>query len=113
MDKQRIKKLEGISKELIWNFISEELADKDNIFWLITITKIVISSDLSYLDVWVSSIENSDKLTKALAKCNTWIQAKFNRTIQIRKLPRIRYRYDNKWEIAQKVTETINTLNIK
>jgi ribosome-binding factor A len=28
--------------------------------------------------------------------------------MKIRKLPRIRYRYDNKWEIGQKICNTIN-----
>lgn len=110
MDNKRHKKLESLSKELISDLIKEELPDEENIFWLITITKIVISSDLSYLDVWVSSITNSEKLTKVLAKYNYPIQSRYYKLVQIRKLPRIRYRYDDKWEISSNVLKTINKL---
>ncbi|MDR2640405.1 MAG: ribosome-binding factor A [Candidatus Peribacteria bacterium] len=61
-----------------------------------TITNVVISSDLSYLDVWVSALKNEDTLAKTLAKHNNEIQSKYNKIIKIKKLPRIRYRYDNK-----------------
>jgi hypothetical protein len=56
----------------------------------------VISPDLSYLDVWVSAFKNEDILAKTLAKKNWIIQSRYNKAINIRKLPRIRYRYDNK-----------------
>ncbi|MDR1987689.1 MAG: ribosome-binding factor A [Candidatus Peribacteria bacterium] len=61
-----------------------------------TVTDVIISSDLSYLDVWVSALKNEDILAKTLAKHNNEIQAKYNRIIKIKKLPKIRYRYDNK-----------------
>lgn len=108
MNKDRIKKLESMSREIISTLIFEELEDIENDFWIITITEIVISPDLSYLDVWVSSLKNQDILAKTLAKHNNEIQWKYNRAISIRKLPKIRYRYDNKWEIGQKITQKIN-----
>lgn len=108
MNKDRIKKLESASREVISNLIFEELEDAEQIFWIITITDIVISSDISYLDVWVSSLKNQEILAKTLAKHNYAIQSKYNKSMQIRKLPRIRYRYDNKWAIWQQVCETIN-----
>lgn len=111
MNKERIKKLESISKEIISNLILEELPDDENIFWIITVTKIVISSDLSYLDVWVSAIKNWELLTKTLAKYNSWVQSRYNKQIDIMKLPRIRYRYDNRGEIWQSVCEAINKIN--
>ncbi|MDR1945425.1 MAG: hypothetical protein LBQ59_05190 [Candidatus Peribacteria bacterium] len=59
----------------------------------------VISPDLSYLDAWVSAFKNQNILAKTLAKYNNDIQAKYNKAMKIRKLPRIRYRYDDKGEI--------------
>lgn len=108
MNQERIKKLERVARELVTHFIFEEIEDFQQIFWIITITWIKISSDLSYLDIFVSSMQNWDILPKTLAKHNKEIQWRFNRTIDIRKLPRIRFRYDNSWEIWQKICETIN-----
>lgn len=110
MNKDRIKKLESVSREIISNLIFECLEDYEKEFGIITITEVVISSDLSYLDVWVSSLKNCEILAKTLAKHNNEIQSKYNRAINIRKLPRIRYRYDNKWAIWQQVCETIKNV---
>jgi len=110
MNKDRIKKLESLSREILWNLIMEEVNDVQSEFWIINITDIVISSDLSYLDVWVSSFKNKETLAKTIAKHNHEIQRKYNKAINIRKLPRIRYRYDNKWEIWQQVCDTINNV---
>lgn len=108
MNIQRIKKLERLSRELVTNYIFEELEDSEKNFWLITVTWVKISSDLSYLDIFVSSLKNTEILTKTLAKHNYEIQSRFNKTLNIRKLPRIRYRYDDSWATWQEVCNAIN-----
>jgi ribosome-binding factor A len=107
MNSQRIKKLERVSRELVSNFIFDELEDAEKTFWIITITWVKISSDLSYLDIFVSSMMNGEILPKTLAKHNYDIQKRLNKSIEIRKLPRIRFRYDSKWEIGQEIWELI------
>jgi ribosome-binding factor A len=108
MNNERLKKLERISKQLVSNFILESLEDSEKTFWIITITWVKISSDLSYLDIFVSSFLNSELLTKTLAKHNYEIQKRLNKSIDTRKLPKIRFRYDNSWKIWQDVCDTIN-----
>lgn len=108
MNQERIRKLERVSRELVTNFIFEELEDSEKTFWIITVTWVKISSDLSYLDIYVSSLLNWNILAKTLAKHNYAIQAKFNKILNIRKLPRIRYRYDDSWAVWQEVCEIIN-----
>ena len=109
MEKQRFKKLENISKEVITNLIFEELPDEENMFWIISVSKVVISPDLSYLDVWVSSMKNWDMLPKALAKLKA-IPWKYYKIVWIRKLPKIRYRHDKEWETALDVCLKINSV---
>lgn len=110
MNKERLKKLEATSHKILWDIIFEETLEIWVDFWLITITEIVISPDLSYLDVWVSAFKNEDILAKTLAKKNWIIQSRYNKAINIRKLPRIRYRYDNKGKIWQEVSVVINEI---
>ena len=110
MNQDRIKKLERISRELVTSYIFEELEDSEQTFWIITVTEIKISSDLSYLDISVSSLLNGENLTKTLAKHNRQIQSKFNKALWIRKLPRIRFRYDDKWAIWQEICDAINKI---
>ena len=110
MNKDRLKKLEATSHKVLSDIIFEETSEIWTDFWLITITEIVISPDLSYLDVWVSAFKNEDILAKTLAKKNWIIQSRYNKAINIRKLPRIRYRYDNKGKIWQEVSVVINEI---
>ena len=110
MNQERIKKLERVARELISNFIFEELEDSELTFWIITVTWVKISSDLSYLDIFVSSLLNWEILTKILAKHNREIQWRFNKALSIRKLPKIRFRYDDSWATWQEVCNVINKI---
>ncbi len=99
MNKERLKKLEWISKEILPSIIFEIIWKEAELeFQLITITWVKISTDLSYLDIYVSSIKNSERLAKFLAENNYEIQKKFNKSINIRKLPKIRFRTDESWK---------------
>jgi len=53
MNKQRIKKIENSIRKIASDFVIEELPDKDNIFWLINISKIKLSPDWKYVDIIV------------------------------------------------------------
>ena len=110
MNQERIKKLERVSRELVSSFIFEELEDAELTFWIITVTWVKISSDLSYLDIFISSFLNWEILAKTLAKHNREIQWRFNRALNIRKLPKIRFRYDNSWAIWEEICKVINSI---
>ncbi len=110
MNSERLKKIENESKKILSNIIFEETFELTADFGLITITDVKISNDFSYLDLFVSSINNKEKLTKALAKLNHIIQHRYNKSINIRKLPKIRYRYDDKWEISSHILETLSNI---
>ena len=107
MNKERLKKLERVSKDLLSNYIYQEVDEIENTFWIITVTWVKISSDLSYLDVYISCFKNKELLPKALAKHGYDFQKMLNKAIQIRKLPKIRFRYDGKWELSQEICEVI------
>ena len=108
MNSERIKKLEAVVHELVSNYIFESLEDSEQIFWIITVLWVKVSSDISYLDIYISSLKNWEILAKTLAKHNHEIQSRLNKKIPIRKLPKIRFRYDNSWEIWQQICNTIN-----
>ena len=68
MNTNKRKKLEQIIRVIVSRFITEELPDNENIFGLINISEIILSNDGSYLDIHVSCFQNSETLTKVLAK---------------------------------------------
>lgn len=95
MNQQRIKKLEQASNRIITSYIIENLQDLSAEFGVINITGVKISSDISYLDVFVSCTLSPETLPKALAKHAYALHKKISSDISIRKLPKIRFRYDN------------------
>lgn len=110
MNQERIKKLESVASNLISQFLIEDIKEIENDFGIISISKIRISSDVSYLDIYVSSFKNSEILTKTLAEYAPELTRKLHKQLTLRKLPRIRFRYDESWEISSSVMDTINNL---
>jgi len=74
MSTERLKKIEKIIRNITSDFISKELPDEDNIFGIINISEVILSSDYSYVDIKVSSFVKQDLLTKTLAKSAYIIQ---------------------------------------
>ena len=110
MNSDKLKKLESISQKIISEFFIEELRELDIDFWLINIAWVKISSDLSYLDISISSFKNQDILTKTIAKYAPEMNRKLHKKLSIRKMPKIRLKYDESWEISQDILKTINNL---
>lgn len=104
-------------ESMIWSLASEfllfEAKEIEEDFGFISVTWVKLASDMWYLDIFVSAIKNKESLTKALAKYDYIIVKKINERVQLRKSPRIRFRYDERWEISQWITSLINSLNIK
>ncbi len=113
MKEERLKRLEWTAKKILPEIIFEEIEDVEKIFWIITITKIKISQDLSYLDIYVSSFQNIDLLTKTLAKHAYQIQKKFNKKITLLKTPKFRFRYDDSWEKFTKIDNLLKKIQIE
>jgi len=110
MNKERLNKLESVAKQLVSGFLLEEIREIEEDFWLINVSGVKISSDISYLDVYISSFKNSDILAKTLAPYAPEITRKLHKNLPLRKLPKIRFRYDESWEIGGKIIEKINSL---
>ncbi len=110
MDTQRLKKVERLSLKLISDYFLEQIKDIEEDFGLINILGVRLSPDLSYLDIYVSSFKNWDILCKTLAKYAPELTWKLHRTLTLRKLPKLRFRYDSSWEKSQKILDTINSL---
>lgn len=109
----RIKKMEAWLKWIITNCIIEKTLEIQSEFWIININEIKMASDMSYLDIFVSSIKNSDKLCKTLANYAQDIKEEINKNITLRKTPIVRFRYDSSIENATDLIWKINDLDIK
>lgn len=113
MNESRLKKMNSMLKEIVWECILENTLEIQSDFWLITINYVELATDMSYLDIFVSSIKNPDKLCKVLANYAQIIKENINKKITLRKTPIIRFRYQNEMEFSTNLISKIDSLNIK
>ncbi len=110
MSTQKAKKFENIARKIISDTLTQDLELDNSSYGLINISDVVISSDRSYLDVYVSSFKNSDNLTKYMAEFAPTLQRKLGKLVETYKIPKIRFKYDESGELSQDIHNTINTL---
>lgn len=103
MNEDRKKKLEWMVQELISQIIFDEAEWIEQEHGVVTITGVKISSELSYLDVYVSCFLNPETLAHDLAHHGFAIQRRLNKALALYKLPKVRFRYDESGKIADDV----------
>ena len=113
MKQERRKKAEAISKKLISEYFVGEVPELSELYWIVTVTWVEISSDLSYADVYVSALTNSETLPKSLAESAHKIHRLLAKNIDFVKVPKIRFRYDNSGEMLWDISRVITNLDIK
>jgi len=111
MDSQRLKKVENVAKKVVSASIREVLTEEESkMFRLVNVVGAKLSPDVSYLDVYVSSFLNPDKLTKALAGHANSIEKELFHELAMRKHPKLRFRYDDSGAVSSEIIDTINSL---
>ncbi len=110
MKQDRLKKMNSMLKEIVWNCIMEQTLEIQSEFWLITVNDVELASDMSYLDVFVSSLKNGEKLCKTLANYAQLVKEAINNNITLRKTPIVRFRYSNEMEFSTQLISKINSL---
>lgn len=113
MNQDRLKKMNSMLKEIVANSIYENTLEIQSDFWLITVNKVELATDMSYLDVFVSSIKNNELLCKTLAKYAQIVKEDIHKKANLRKTPIVRFRYDDEMEFSTKLITKINSLEIK
>lgn len=112
MKHDRLIKAQSISKKIISEYFITQTRELTSTFWIITITQVEISNDLSYMDIFVSCMMNSELLTKELAEHAHTLQRKLWKEMAFIKVPKIRFKYDNSGESSSEIYTTIKNLNI-
>lgn len=111
MKEERRKKAESISKKIIREHLVETLKELSQEFGIVSITDVKISNDLSYMDVFASSIKNQKSLTKSLAPHAITLQRILWKKIDFIKVPKIRFRSDESLELSSRIHNTIKEIH--
>ena len=93
----RTERLGRLMQEMISALILEGKIKDPRVTPFISITRVQVSRDLSYADVYVSNIRRADSVqrnTEGLQSAAGFIQSQLGATLKIRKIPHLRFHAD-------------------
>jgi ribosome-binding factor A len=116
MQGNRTERLGNLIQELISALILENKIKDPRISPFVSITRVNVTRDLSYADVYVSNIRetvNLERNTKGLQSAAGFIQTQLGASLKIRKIPRLRFHADTSiregFEMVQKIEQLAHT----
>jgi len=113
----RTERLGQTIQEKIGSLILEGKVKDSRVNTFISITKVDVSKDLSYADVYVSDIRGSitEKEVEGLQSAAGFIQSQLGASMHIRKIPHLRFHSDKSisesFEIIKKIEELVEPEN--
>jgi len=106
----KIDRLNNMFVEEISKIIHQEIKDKDIGF--VTITDARITNDLSFAKVYITTLDNDrEKALNSLNKASGFIRTMLCDRVKIRKMPEIRFVYDESIEYGKKIDDIIERIN--
>ncbi|MDR0323552.1 MAG: 30S ribosome-binding factor RbfA [Treponema sp.] len=111
MSQFRTERLGQMIQEKISSLILEGRIKDRRVSSFLSITKVNVSADLSFADVYVSDIrgKNIDKGTEGLQSAAGFIQSQLGLTMHIRKIPKLRFHADTSigdgFDLIKKIEE--------
>ncbi|MEG0229478.1 MAG: 30S ribosome-binding factor RbfA [Oscillospiraceae bacterium] len=112
--------MDGYKLNRINNDVMRELTDvlrsvKDpRVTGMLTIVKVNVTNDLSFCDVYVSSIdgiEHAKEAVKGLKSASGFIRTELSHRLKIRKTPQLRFIADDSIEISSDIIKMLKDLN--
>ena len=110
----KTERLGNMLHKEISNILMTEVKDEDLKF--LTITKVELSSDLSYAKVYYTALdtEKKDKIIKDLSKARGFIRSVLmKRKIEMRIIPELNFVYDDSIEYGNKIESLIEKIHEK
>jgi ribosome-binding factor A len=110
MSEFRIERLGRQMQEMISALVMEGRIKDPRVSPFISITRVNVSRDLSYADVYVSNIRetaNRERSAEGLQNAAGFIQSHLGAALRIRKIPRLRFHADDSiregFDLVQKI----------
>jgi len=115
MSKFRIERLGQTIQEKIGSLILEGKIKNSNVNSFLSITKVNVSRDLSFADVYVSDVRGKikEKEIEGLQSAAGFIQSQLGAVMHIKKIPRLRFHADTSigdaFDLIKKIEELSNS----
>ena len=109
----RLDRANSVLQKNISSIIENDLNDPRLNGEIITISKVVISSDLKYAKVFVSilSMDNRDKVLEALNNASNFIARELKDRVKFRVLPVLTFILDTGEDYSQKINSLLKNIS--
>lgn len=108
----KTERLSNVLHKEISNILMTEIKDEDLKF--VTITKVDLSSDLSYAKVYFTCLDNDkrEKVFKDINNARRYIRSELmRRKIEMRNIPELNFIYDDSIEYGNKIESIIEKIH--
>ena len=115
MPQYRMERVGQTIQEKIGAFILEGKIKDKRVTSFLSITKVNVSSDLSFADIYVSDIRgiNIEKGVEGLQSAAGFIQSQLGAVMHIRKIPHLRFHVDtsigDSFELIKKIEKLVQS----
>lgn len=116
MSEFRLQQLgEQIRAEISQMIVTGKIKDP-RVSPFLSVNKVLVSSDLSYARVFVSSIDNNEKKAKkgieGLQSASGFIRKQLSKQLHVYQFPELNFFYDESMKAGIEMIEKLNALNI-
>ena len=112
MSEFRLQRVENLIRDQISELIMQEVIKDPRVDTLLSVSRVKVSKDLSYANVFISSIRSEKRTERAVAALNHasgFIQHKLRGKFHLKNTPVLRFKKDNTiadgFEITQKIKD--------
>jgi ribosome-binding factor A len=110
----RIERVGRLIQEKIGSFIVEGKIKDPRVDAFLSVTRVDVSRDLSFADVYISSYKTEEGLKKGVAglqSASVFIHSQLNAAMHMRKIPMLRFHEDNSlkngFDMIKKIEELV------
>ena len=106
----KIERLEHAFVEKVGYILQSEI--KDERIHFVTVTAAKITNDLSFAKIYVTILDDNEKdsMLKVLNKASGFIERELAKKVEIRKMPKITFVYDESIEYANRIESIIEEI---
>lgn len=108
MKAERRKKAESICAKIIAEYLRDLQEVYTDSYGIITLNRVKITDDTSYMDIYVSSQKQAHALTKELAQHAHKMTRSLGKQVAFMKVPKLRFRYDHGGKTMAHIYDTLS-----
>lgn len=103
----RLDRINELISQKISSILFDDILDPDQYF---SVTHVETSSDLGYCDIEISFLDQAETALSIILKNQRLITSKLAKSLELRKVPKLRFHIDKRSEHAEKIDKLFKNI---